>query len=244
MSSPIMISDSTSASGPASMYASLPIGRRWVTGKPSRVTPGRRFDAQPRLAAAFARFAPRMVADVLRPQLNQIRSWVRQGRTDAWIAHQLEVTVQQIEAFKRENELAARRRRPEGADGARLRRRDRPPRRGRRAHRRRARGRRRGRQGGRGGGRGRGGRRRRGGRARRRRASDEDEDGPQPRRRGRRGGRGRRRPARAGPSRARSTTARRATGSGSTRPSQTTPSTPSTGRVTAPSRSRSKRTRS
>jgi hypothetical protein len=35
---------------------------------------------------------------------------VRQGRTDAWIAHQLEVTVQQIETFKRENELA-----PEGA---------------------------------------------------------------------------------------------------------------------------------
>jgi hypothetical protein len=41
----------------------------------------------------------------LRPQLNQIRSWVRQGRTDAWIAHQLEVTVQQIEAFKREQGL-------------------------------------------------------------------------------------------------------------------------------------------
>src|SRR3954464_14867319 len=42
----------------------------------------------------------------LRPQLNQIRTWVRQGRTDAWIAHQLEVTVQQIQAFKREHELA------------------------------------------------------------------------------------------------------------------------------------------
>ncbi|MDP9377666.1 MAG: hypothetical protein M3P40_08895 [Actinomycetota bacterium] len=41
----------------------------------------------------------------LRPQLNQIRTWVRQGRTDAWIAHQLEVTVQQIEAFKREQAL-------------------------------------------------------------------------------------------------------------------------------------------
>jgi hypothetical protein len=45
----------------------------------------------------------------LRPQLNQIRAWVRQGRTDAWIAHQLEVTVQQIQAFKRDNDLA-----PEG----------------------------------------------------------------------------------------------------------------------------------
>ena len=43
----------------------------------------------------------------LRPQLNQIRSWVRQGRTDAWIAHQLEVTVQQIQAFKREHDLEA-----------------------------------------------------------------------------------------------------------------------------------------
>ena len=43
----------------------------------------------------------------LRPHLNQIRSWVRQGRTDAWIAHQLEVTVQQIQAFKREQELEA-----------------------------------------------------------------------------------------------------------------------------------------
>jgi hypothetical protein len=41
----------------------------------------------------------------LRPELNRIRAWVRQGRTDAWIAHQLEVTVQQIQAFKREQEL-------------------------------------------------------------------------------------------------------------------------------------------
>src|SRR5215213_7334391 len=43
----------------------------------------------------------------LRPQLNQIRTWVRQGRTDAWIAHQLEATVQQIQAFKREQGLEA-----------------------------------------------------------------------------------------------------------------------------------------
>src|ERR1700736_6231667 len=48
----------------------------------------------------------------LRPQLNQIRAWVRQGRTDAWIAHQLEVTVQQIQAFKREQGLA-----PGGEEG-------------------------------------------------------------------------------------------------------------------------------
>ena len=49
---------------------------------------------------------PLMARRSLRPHLNQIRAWVRQGRTDAWIAHQLEVTVQQIESFKRENELA------------------------------------------------------------------------------------------------------------------------------------------
>jgi hypothetical protein len=41
----------------------------------------------------------------LRPELNRIRAWVRQGRTDAWIAHQLEVTVQQIQAFKRDQDL-------------------------------------------------------------------------------------------------------------------------------------------
>ena len=41
----------------------------------------------------------------LKPELNKIRAWVRQGRTDAWIAHQLEVTVQQIEAFKRDQHL-------------------------------------------------------------------------------------------------------------------------------------------
>src|SRR4051812_42146003 len=50
--------------------------------------------------------APPMARRSLRPHLNQIRGWVRQGRTDAWIAHQLEVTVQQIQSFKRENELA------------------------------------------------------------------------------------------------------------------------------------------
>jgi hypothetical protein len=36
---------------------------------------------------------------------------VRQGRTDAWIAHQLDVTVQQIQAFRREHGLT------EGGDG-------------------------------------------------------------------------------------------------------------------------------
>ena len=35
----------------------------------------------------------------------QIRTWVRQGRTDAWVAHQLEVSVRDIEQFKRQNEL-------------------------------------------------------------------------------------------------------------------------------------------
>jgi hypothetical protein len=43
----------------------------------------------------------------LRPNLNQIRAWVRQGRTDAWVAHQLEVSVRDIEQFKRQNELVS-----------------------------------------------------------------------------------------------------------------------------------------
>ncbi len=43
----------------------------------------------------------------LRPHLNQIRTWVRQGRTDAWIAHQLEVTGPEIAEFKDKNELTA-----------------------------------------------------------------------------------------------------------------------------------------
>src|SRR3984957_5454400 len=54
----------------------------------------------------------------LRPHLNQIRSWVRQGRTDAWVAHQLEVTVQEIEQFKRQNDLLGDESPPEGPNTA------------------------------------------------------------------------------------------------------------------------------
>jgi hypothetical protein len=54
----------------------------------------------------------------LRPHLNQIRSWVRQERTDAWIAHQLEVTVQQIQSFKREQGLEPDGEQAEAAAGA------------------------------------------------------------------------------------------------------------------------------
>src|SRR6476620_799192 len=43
----------------------------------------------------------------LRPHLNQIRAWARQGRTDAWVAHQLDVSVRDIEQFKRQNELVS-----------------------------------------------------------------------------------------------------------------------------------------
>jgi hypothetical protein len=54
----------------------------------------------------------------LRPHLNQIRAWVRQGRTDAWVAHQLEVTVRDIEQFKRQNELVNDGEAPDGAVAA------------------------------------------------------------------------------------------------------------------------------
>jgi len=43
----------------------------------------------------------------LRPQLNQIRAWVRQGRTDAWIAHQLGVSASQLRDFRQRQGLTA-----------------------------------------------------------------------------------------------------------------------------------------
>ena len=47
----------------------------------------------------------------LKPQLNQIRAWVRQGRTDAWIAHQLEVSASELREFRKQHELT-----PDGED--------------------------------------------------------------------------------------------------------------------------------
>jgi len=43
----------------------------------------------------------------LRSQLNQIRAWVRQGRTDAWIAHQLDVSAAELREFRRRHDLTA-----------------------------------------------------------------------------------------------------------------------------------------
>lgn len=43
----------------------------------------------------------------LKPQLNQIRAWVRQGRTDAWIAHQLEVSAAELREFRNQHDLTA-----------------------------------------------------------------------------------------------------------------------------------------
>ena len=47
-----------------------------------------------------------MARKSLRPQLNQIRAWVREGRTDAWIAHQLEVSASELREFRRQHDLA------------------------------------------------------------------------------------------------------------------------------------------
>ena len=41
----------------------------------------------------------------LKPQLNQIRAWVRQGRTDAWIAHQLEISASELREFRKQHDL-------------------------------------------------------------------------------------------------------------------------------------------
>jgi len=47
----------------------------------------------------------------LKPQLNQIRAWVRQGRTDAWIAHQLDVSASELREFRKQHDLT-----PDGDD--------------------------------------------------------------------------------------------------------------------------------
>ena len=46
-----------------------------------------------------------MARKSLRPQLNQIRAWVRQGRTDAWIAHQVGVPASQLRDFRHRHGL-------------------------------------------------------------------------------------------------------------------------------------------
>ena len=173
-----------------------------------------------------------MARQSLRPHLNQIRTWVRQGRADAWVAHQLEVTVQEIQTFKRQNDLVTGEE-PEGVAGgdfndeidlraeddaliaAEL----------------------------------------EAAEAERARiaaeeaeaaaaaaAEEDEEEAPAPRRRSRRGGRSRAKSS--GPLEGTSITARRVTGCGSTPRSPTTPCTPSTGPVTGPSRSSSRRIRS
>jgi hypothetical protein len=48
----------------------------------------------------------------LKPQLNQIRAWVRQGRTDAWIAHQLDVSASELREFRKQHDLT-----PDGDEG-------------------------------------------------------------------------------------------------------------------------------
>ena len=42
----------------------------------------------------------------LKPQLNQIRAWVQQGRTDAWIAHQLEISAGELREFRKQYDLS------------------------------------------------------------------------------------------------------------------------------------------
>ena len=68
----------------------------------NRLGGGNAVDLEPWIGSLRRRLARRS----LKPQLNQIRTWVRQGRTDAWIAHQLDVSVGDIRGFKREHELA------------------------------------------------------------------------------------------------------------------------------------------
>ena len=46
-----------------------------------------------------------MAGKPLRSQLNQIRAWVHEGRTDAWIAHQLEISASELREFRRRHDL-------------------------------------------------------------------------------------------------------------------------------------------
>lgn len=48
-----------------------------------------------------------MAKKSLRSQLNQIRAWAREGRTDAWMAHQLDVPAAELRDFRRRHELTA-----------------------------------------------------------------------------------------------------------------------------------------
>lgn len=64
--------------------------------------------------SAAGRLGTAMARRSLRPQLNQIRAWVQQGRTDAWIAHQLEVSASELREFRRQHDLSP----GEEADGA------------------------------------------------------------------------------------------------------------------------------
>src|ERR1700749_1269282 len=42
----------------------------------------------------------------LKPELNKIRAWVQQGRTGAWIAHQLEISAQELREFRKQYDLS------------------------------------------------------------------------------------------------------------------------------------------
>jgi hypothetical protein len=42
----------------------------------------------------------------LKPELNKIRAWVHQGRTDAWIAHQLEISTTELREFRKQYDLS------------------------------------------------------------------------------------------------------------------------------------------
>ncbi|HSS32608.1 MAG TPA: hypothetical protein VLL27_04945 [Solirubrobacterales bacterium] len=43
----------------------------------------------------------------LKPELNKIRAWVHQGRTDAWIAHQLEISASELREFRKQYDLSS-----------------------------------------------------------------------------------------------------------------------------------------
>ncbi len=70
----------------------------------------------PELIRSSTSISALMARKPMRSQLNQIRAWVRQGRTDAWIAHQLEVSASELRDFIRRNNLSAEEGEPDDSD--------------------------------------------------------------------------------------------------------------------------------
>lgn len=76
-----------------------------------RIAPSHRFAVQAlglgrwRVIALQNVLLPVASADFMDANVSTIDAWLKQGRTDPWIAHQLEVSVAELDAFRESREL-------------------------------------------------------------------------------------------------------------------------------------------